>query len=118
MPKQARENIPLESAITAQIQRWLKSQPCWWGFKVLGGAQQKRGVPDIVGCWRGAFVAFEVKRPQLGRVSDLQQHIIDQINGVGGRAFVVYSVEDVKRAILDLDAHMLAARAFDRGGDV
>ena len=113
----SRENIPLESAITAKIQKWLKSQPSWWGFKVMGGAQQKRGVPDIVGCWRGAFVAFEVKRPQVGRVSDLQKHIIEQINEVGGRAFVVYSVEDVKRAIMSVEADMLAARSFLGGGD-
>ena len=113
-----RADIPLESTITAEIQKWLKRQPSWWGFKVMGGAQQKRGVPDIVGCWKGMFVAFEVKRPVVGRVSDLQAHIIDQINSVGGRAFVVYSVEDVKRAIMLLDADMLAARTFEGGGDV
>lgn len=118
MPKQARENIPLESAITAQIQRWLKSQACWWGFKVLGGAQQKRGVPDIVGTWNGSFIAFEVKRPVVGRVSPLQEHVIEEIQKAGGHAFVVRSVEDVKRAIMRIDPHMLAARVFDRGGDV
>lgn len=118
MAKAERADIPLESAITAKIQKWLKRQPLWWGFKVMGGAQQKRGVPDIVGCWGSVFVAFEVKRPVVGRVSALQEHIIEEIRAAGGHAYVVYSVEDVKRAIMGIDPRMLAGRAFDRGGDV
>ena len=84
----------------------------------MGGAQQKRGVPDIVGCWGGVFVAFEVKRPVVGRVSDLQKHVIDQINEAGGHAFIVYSLEDVKRAIMRIDPHYLASGSKERGGDV
>lgn len=102
----AAENIPLESAITAEIQRYLRKLPGWWGFKVQGGGSQMRGVPDIVGCYRGLFVAFEVKRPVVGRLSDLQAHRIDQIKAVKGHAFVVYGVEDVKKALEVLAANV------------
>ena len=94
-----RKDIPLESAITAQIQRYLARVSGWWGFKVQGGGAQMRGVPDIVGCYCGLFVAFEVKRPDVGKLSELQKHRIDQIIAAGGRAFVVYGVEDVKQAL-------------------
>lgn len=100
----ARDDIPLESTITASIQRWLRNQPEWFGFKVAGSGSQMRGVPDIVGCWRGHFVGLEVKRPSVGRVSELQQHRLDQIRSAGGVAAVVYSVDDVKRLLGGLAA--------------
>ena len=100
-----RDDIPLESTITAEIQRYLRRLPDWWGFKVQGGGSQMRGVPDIVGCYRGLFVGFEVKRPVVGRVSELQKHRIEQIRSAGGQAFVVYGVEDVKQALAVLSAN-------------
>lgn len=106
--ERAREDIPLESTITASIQRWLSKQPEWFGFKVAGGGAQMRGVPDIVGCWRGHFVGLEVKRPGVGRVSELQKHRVDQIRGAGGVAAVVYSVDDVKRLLEGLAALVCA----------
>ena len=100
-----RSSVPLEAEITRQIQRYLAGLPDWWGFKVQGSAQQMRGVPDIVGCYRGLFVAFEIKRPFLGKVSKIQHHMIDQIKAAKGRAFVVYSVDDVKQVLAGLAAH-------------
>lgn len=96
--------VPLESTITAEIQRYLGKLPDWWGFKVQGGGSQMRGVPDIVGCYRGLFVGFEVKRPVVGKISALQAHRIEQIKAAKGHAFVVYGVEDVKRALEGLAA--------------
>ena len=93
------KDIPLESAITGEIQRFLAVTPGWWGFKVQGGGSQMRGVPDIVGCYNGQFVGFEVKRPIVGRLSKLQEHRIEQIKAAKGHAFVVYSVEDVRQAL-------------------
>ena len=101
-----RASIPLESEITKKIQRYLSGLDGWWGFKVQGGGQQKRGVPDIVGCYNGRFVAFEVKRPHVGQLSDLQEHVIGQIKAVEGHAFVVRSVDEVKQIILSFAARM------------
>lgn len=98
------KDIPLESAITGEIQRFLSVTPGWWGFKVQGGGSQMRGVPDIVGCYNGQFVGFEVKRPVVGRLSKLQEHRIEQIKAAKGRAFVVYCVEDVRQALAGLVA--------------
>ena len=91
--------IPLERTITDKILRWLRSQPECWCFKVLGGGSQSRGVPDIVGCWRGRFFALEVKRPQLGRLSKLQAYVIGQIQKAGGLVAVVRSLEEVRELL-------------------
>lgn len=99
-----RKEIPLESAITSEIQKYLRKLPGWWGFKVQGGGAQMKGVPDIVGCYRGLFVCFEVKRPVVGKLSELQKHRIEQIRTAGGHAFVVYGLEDVKQALEGLAA--------------
>ena len=100
---EARE-IPLESTITAEIQRYLSRLPDWWGFKAQGSGSQMRGVPDIVGCYRGLFVGFEVKRPVVGKLSKLQAHRIEQIQAAKGHAFVVYGVDDVRQALAGLAA--------------
>lgn len=108
----ARDNIPLECEITKAIQRYLRNVPDWWGFKVFGSAQQQTGIPDIIGCYKGLFVALEVKRPKLGKLSKIQAHMIDRIKSAGGRAYVVHGVDEVEQIIAALAA---AERGEGRG---
>lgn len=65
--------------------------------KVIQAA--KAGVPDLLCCYRGQFVAMEVKTPS-GRVSRLQEYNIEKILRAGGYGGVVRSVDDA-RALLD-----------------
>ena len=90
---------PLESKVTKAIMAYLKSRGVWC-FKVAGGPMQQRGVPDIICCVDGAFVALEVKRPGLGRLTDLQALTIERIRDAGGVAEVVTSVDEAA-AVLD-----------------
>ena len=53
------------------------------------------GIPDILGVFRGLFVAIEVKAPS-GKVSKLQQHAMDTIVKNGGLVCLAYSVQDVE----------------------
>jgi Holliday junction resolvase len=89
----------LEKKIERQIKSYLDRRGVWY-LKVHGGAFQPAGVPDILCCVNGRFVAIEVKRPG-GIISPLQKFNIEHIHTSGGHAFVAYSVEDVKR---ELDA--------------
>ena len=93
---------PLESKVTKAIMVYLKSRDIWC-FKVAGGPMQQRGVPDIVCCVNGAFVALEVKRPGLGRLTDLQALTIERIREAGGVAEVVTSVEEAAAVIEEVD---------------
>lgn len=54
-----------------------------------GAAYTKAGVPDILCCLDGHFVAIEVKAAN-GRPSELQLHTINEIRKAGGFAFVLY----------------------------
>ena len=53
----------------------------------------RAGVPDLICCHSGRFIAFEVKTP-TGRVSKAQAHEAARITAAGGAGFVVRSVAD------------------------
>ncbi len=57
------------------------------------------GLPDIICCIGGRFVAFEVKTPS-GRLTKLQGITIQKINAAKGTACKVSSVDEV-RAVVD-----------------
>lgn len=52
------------------------------------------GIPDIICCIGGRFVAFEVKTPS-GKLTKLQGITIQRINDAKGKAYKVTSVEEV-----------------------
>lgn len=53
-----------------------------------------KGSSDIIGVYKGKFLAIEVKKPG-GVVTDAQEDFLDTIRTNGGIAFVAYSVDDV-----------------------
>jgi len=87
----------VEKKIERAIIDYLKSFENSWVFKVHGGSQfQRAGVPDILACVNGRFVAVEVKRPKGGVIAPLQKVNIDFINMAGGVALVATSVDEVE----------------------
>lgn len=48
----------------------------------------KTGVPDILYCYKGHYVALEVKK-EKGKRSDIQQWNINEIRKAGGQAFII-----------------------------
>lgn len=84
-----------ESEIQTKILKYLDSIGA---YSVKTIATNKRGVPDILVCYKGKFIAIEVKT--LGnKPSPLQIYNLDGIRESGGIAFVAFSVEDVKKEI-------------------
>ena len=84
-----------EKTITNQILKYLKSCPECFAFKEHGGIYGVSGIPDVICCYKGKFMAFEVKTPQ-GKLSKLQEITIKRINESGGMAFKVTSLQEVK----------------------
>ena len=85
-----------ESAIQKKIIDYLHSVGAW---TVKTIQCNKSGVPDILCCYKGKFLAFEVKRDEYAKMnetSELQQRTIKQIIGAEGVACVVISVTEVK----------------------
>jgi len=59
-----------------------------------------KGSSDLIGIFKGRFLAIEVKTPK-GRVSKEQKKFIDAVNGAGGIGFVARSPEDVKKHLTE-----------------
>ena len=91
-----------EKEITAAIMRHLKTVPGCFAFKEHGGMYGTAGLPDIICCWRGRFVGFEVKTPD-GKLSKLQEITIAKIKAAKGEAYKVTSVEEVRKILETLE---------------
>ena len=83
----------LEKKVENKIKKWLKDRNYWY-FKVHGSIYQPAGIPDILACINGKFVAIEVKRTDGGVISPLQKAQIEKIKENGGIAGVACSMED------------------------
>lgn len=60
----------------------------------------KAGVPDILACYKGMFIAIEVKTPKTQKnVSELQKYNLARIQELGGHTLVAWSVEQVEEFI-------------------
>ncbi|GHU91449.1 hypothetical protein FACS1894217_14880 [Clostridia bacterium] len=92
----------LEKTIVAAIMRYLRTVPNCFYWKEHGGAMGTAGLPDLICCINGRFVAFEVKTP-VGKLTKLQEITIQRIKDAKGEAYKVTSVEDVRAVINGLN---------------
>lgn len=67
-------------------------------IKVHGDPYQPSGEPDLICCVRGRFVALEAKI-EGNQPTALQGHQLRRIRDAGGRAVVVWSVEQAIEAV-------------------
>lgn len=86
----------IEAVIVRDILKYLNSLPNCFAWKEHGGMYSTAGIPDIICCYNGRFIAFEVKGPR-GKTTKLQEKTIRDIQAAGGQAYVVRSVSEVQR---------------------
>ena len=89
-----------EASIVRSIVNHLRQRGYWY-IKTWGAGFGRGGVPDIIVCADGRFVALEVKN-EAGRVSKLQEFEAAAIRKSGGAVEVVRSLDE---AIAVLDLH-------------
>lgn len=92
----------LEKDIVNSILRYLKAVPGCFAWKTHGGMYGVAGLPDLVCCIGGRFVAFEVKTPS-GKLTKLQETTLHRIQRAGGYAYKVTSLQEVKEIIRNLN---------------
>jgi len=80
-----------ESVLQYKILRYIESLPNSYVIKVV--VANKAGIPDILACIDGFFVAIEVKSTK-GIVSKLQEINIKKIQKARGFATICYSWEE------------------------
>ena len=97
----------LERDIVATILRLLRKTPECFAWKEHGGMYGTAGIPDIIACFHGRFLAFEVKVPG-GKLTKLQELTIQKINNAKGHAYKVTSAADVAAILEQLEANFHA----------
>ena len=91
-----------ERDIVAAILRLLKKTPNCFCWKEHGGMYGTAGIPDIIACINGRFVAFEVKT-ETGKLTKLQEITIERIRAAGGWAYKVTSPAEVASILKEME---------------
>lgn len=81
-----------EKQFESEVKGWLKDHGAWF-LKTWSNGVQRAGVPDILVCYKGRFIALELKT-KSGRVSELQKYEIERIRKAGGHAVVLRDETD------------------------
>ena len=86
-----------ESKVKKLVVAQLKALGAYYFYPVTGGYGAS-GVPDIVGCYRGRFFAFECKAGK-NKPTPLQQKNLDSIAETGGISLVINeeNIEDARK---------------------
>ena len=77
-----------EKQFENKVKAFLKDQGCWF-LKTWSNGVQREGIPDLLICCNGYFLAVELKAPR-GTVKPLQKHEIRKIRDAEGLAFPLY----------------------------
>lgn len=77
-----------EKRFETKIKEFLDAEGAYY-VKYFANRNTKSGIPDILACVNGYFVAIEVKA-QTGTVKGLQEHHLTEIRIAGGFAFALY----------------------------
>ena len=76
--------------------KYLNSLPCSKAVNVHGSVFSERGTPDVIGCVRGRFVAFECKRSSEDEPTRIQLWRLSEWIRAGAVVGAVSSVRDVE----------------------
>lgn len=76
-----------EGKVKAQVRKILTSYGVYYFSPVTGG-YGKSGVPDIIACYRGRFIAIECKAGK-GKLTDLQARELTLIFNAEGIPLVI-----------------------------
>ena len=115
-----------EKNFESRVKKWLHSQGIYaagtpkhqmvankgWFFKVWGGGYQKAGIPDLLMCVNGLFLAVELKS-DTGAVSELQKLNIRRINKARGIGIILYPdglerFQEIIKEVIRCDSHIAA----------
>lgn len=102
-----------EKQFENKVKKFLTDNGCWVLKYWAGAAFTQSGIPDLLVCCNGYFVAIELKAPN-GKPSDLQKYQIRQIKKAGGVALVLYpnDFEEFKKFIGALNSSTIPKDSF------
>jgi hypothetical protein len=99
-PSPIRENG--KTGIQSQVSRWahnIASKKVLFYFKIHGGQYQKEGMPDCLFIKDGKYLWIEIKAPETGELSDVQEMVIADLRHCGADVHVATSLDEVKALV-------------------
>lgn len=90
-----------EYRIAQKMKKLIRSRGGWC-VKIHGSPYQDRGTPDILACYKGRFIAIEVKTSR-GVPEPEQLAAQKQILKAGGKSIITHKVEGVKGVLDAID---------------
>jgi hypothetical protein len=103
-----------EGRVKDAIKRQLKAMGAWYFMPVSNGMGQV-GIPDIIICYRGLFVAIEAKAPgKRNAVTENQKRVMEAIRTAHGYAWVCDDAADIPMLFNALDISLKLERPNDQ----
>lgn len=87
-----------EKRFETKVRKFLEERGAYV-VKYFGCGFSQAGVPDLLCCYKGRFIALEIKS-EKGHPSDLQLFNVRKINEAGGMALVLYPKDFEKFAAM------------------
>lgn len=76
-----------EKTFENKIKKFLDEEKCWY-VKFFANGYTRKGIPDLLCCVNGYFLAIEVKG-ENGKATDLQKWNIGKIEHCGGLGLIL-----------------------------
>lgn len=89
-----------ESKFQKEVIDYLESKGAYVE-KMHVSSYQRGGSPDVRGCYKGRYFAFELKA-KGGTTDDLQKIKIQRIRDAGGIALATESLEEIKEVLHEI----------------
>lgn len=106
-------NTP-EGKVKDACKKYLKGIGAWFFMPVSNGMGQV-GIPDIICCYKGMFVAIETKAPgKRANITPNQDRVIEAIRNANGFAWVVDNPDDLKALFNLIDIYLKLEQPYDQ----
>lgn len=102
-----------EGKVKDACKKYLKSIGAWFFMPVSNGMGQV-GIPDIICCYKGRFLAIETKAPgKRSHTTANQDRVIEAIKTADGWAIVVDNVEQLQEFITSIEIFQILESTYD-----
>lgn len=89
----------LERDLQRRVNKILRQIPGLWFYHPKEGKRGTKGIPDIIGCFKGKFFAIELKSPRLREpakgLAPEQQEVLEEIKQAGGKIAIINNIDDL-----------------------
>lgn len=103
-----------EAKVKDACRKFLIERGAWFFMPVSNGMGQV-GIPDIICCYRGIFVAIETKAPgKRSQTTPNQERVLEAIQKAEGFAWVVDNPNDLRPLFNSIDIYFKLERPNDQ----